>query len=335
MSRAASFELHQIPTHPALRQIPRFVSAVEACARDHALEAPELPADQRERLADLFGPPRPDRLVGHQMVLFWCLVAAHGRSCGLLEREVGAAFMLIQRGVSLIDKVQDGDREHLRRWAELGPGAALNAGITAMVLGMDRLWALEHRLPHGLSAGLRSTLSTHLLRMSAGQHRELLARPDRLPLHDRIEIAGQKATEFALLTELAGLCLGAVQLEGYRAIGHEFALMVQIANDLADLRRPGSSDDLRTGTWNIPLTLLLEALPPESARVLERRLRQPNTSGKSALGLLRQLGLLPLLHERVGLSCTRIEHELAAMPCSGPYLELLKAWFRDMLGAIR
>ena len=281
-------------------ELPSFVAAVEARARQIVAEA-ELPAQQRTLLMRGFRAPKPERVLAHQMAPFYFLVRAHGRPVDALVEEVGAAFMLVQRGVSMIDKVEDDDLdEHAdegESWAALGHAVALNAGITTLVLGIDTLWGLEGQCP-GLAA-LRQRIRHHLLRMSGGQHRELAARGKLLELDARLAIAADKATEFSLLIELAGACVDAEPLSSYRAIGREIAVLIQIVNDLADLLGP-TSDDLRTGTWNIPVTALLFDLEPdECARWLARLEDHAEGEGEAIIRSLYERGLMQTLAEQV------------------------------------
>src|SRR5690349_20803080 len=121
-------------------ELPGFVAAVEGRARLTIAEA-ELPAQQRALLMRGFRAPKPERVLSHQMAPFYFLVRAHGRPVDSLVEEVGAAFMLVQRGVSMIDKVEDDDLDERadegESWAALGHAVALNAGITILVLGID------------------------------------------------------------------------------------------------------------------------------------------------------------------------------------------------------
>ena len=316
--------------HP---ELPRFIEAVELRARQTIAEA-ELPAQQRRLLMRGFHPPAPERVLAHQMAPFYFLIRAHGRPADALAEELGAAFMLVQRGVSMIDKVEDDDLdEHVDQgesWAALGPAVALNAAITTLVLGIDALWALESQCP-GL-AQLRQRTRHHLLRMSGGQHRELIARRELLDLDARLAIAADKATEFSLLLELAGARVDAELLPACRSIGRELAVIVQIVNDLADLLGPGPSDDLRTGTWNIPLTALLCDLElDERQRWLERL---DANQGEAVVRALYERGLMQALAERIEAGRASIHQSVAALPCSGPYQALFLAWVDDLAATL-
>lgn len=310
-------------------ELPSFVDAVETLARRTIAEA-ELPAQQRALLMRSFRAPKPGRVLAHQMAPFYFLIRAHGRPADTLAEEVGAAFMLVQRGVSMIDKVEDDDLdEHAdegESWAELGHAVTLNAGITTMVIGIDALWAVEGRCP-GLAA-LRQRTLHHLMRMSGGQHRELAARGKLLELDARLAIAADKATEFAFLIELAGACVDADALWAYRAIGREIAVLVQIVNDLADLLGP-TSDDLRTGTLNIPVTALLFDLEPEERERWLVRLAN-ETQGEAVVRELYARGLMQSLAERVEIGRATIHQIIEALPCTGPYRGMFLAWVDDL-----
>jgi geranylgeranyl pyrophosphate synthase len=315
-------------------ELPSFIEAVEARARQTVTEA-ELPAQQRALLMRSFRAPKAGRVLAHQMAPFYFLIRAHGRPADALVEEVGAAFMLVQRGVSMIDKVEDDDLdEHAdegESWAALGHAVALNAGITTLVLGIDALWALEARYPR--LAALRQRIRHHLLRMSGGQHRELVARGKLLELDARLAIAADKATEFSLLTELAGVCVDAELLPIYRGIGRELAVLVQIVNDLADLLGPKPSDDLRTGTLNIPVTTLLFDLEPAERERWLARLGQDG-DGDVVVRALYDRGLMQVLAERVEAGRESIHRSIAELPCAGPYRGMFLAWVDDLAAAL-
>lgn len=316
-------------------ELPSFVAAVEARARQTIAEA-ELPAQQRALLMRSFRTPKPGRLLAHQMAPFYFLIRAHGRSADALVEEAGAAFMLVQRGVSMIDKVEDDDLdEHAdegESWAALGHAVALNAGITTLVLGIDALWALEGQSP-GFAA-LRERTRHHLLRMSGGQHRELAARRKLLELDARLAIAADKASEFSLLIELAGACVDADDLPTYRAIGRELAVLIQIVNDLADLLGPKPSDDLRTGTWNIPVTALLFDLELEESERWLARLEAGEVQGDEVVRALYERGLMQELAERVEAGRGSIHSMVESLACTGPYREMFLAWVDDLAAAL-
>lgn len=317
-------------------ELPSFVAAVEVRARRTIAEA-ELPAQQRSLLMRSFRAPAPGRVLAHQMAPFYCLVRAHGRDADALVEEVGAAFMLVQRGVSMIDKVEDDDldtqADEGESWAALGHAVALNAGITTLVLGIDALWGLESRCP-GLES-LRPRTRHHLLRMSGGQHRELVARHKLLELDARLAIAADKASEFALLIELAGACVtvDAEVSPAYRAIGREIAVLVQIVNDLADLLGDKPSDDLRTGTYNIPVTALLFDLEPDERERWLVRLTDAD-AGEAVVQALYERGLMQTLAERVEDGRRSIHERIETLACSGPYREMFLAWVDDLAATL-
>jgi geranylgeranyl pyrophosphate synthase len=320
-------------TDPHL-ELPSFVEAVEARARRTIAEA-ELPAQQRSLLMRSFRAPAPGRVLAHQMAPFYFLIRAHGQPADALAEAAGAAFMLVQRGVSMIDKVEDDDLdEHAddgESWAALGHAVALNAGITTLVLGIDALWALEGQRPG--FAELRQRTRHHLLRMSGGQHRELVARRKLLELDARLAIAADKASEFSLLIELAGACVGAEVNPAYRAIGREIAVLVQIVNDLADLLGQEPSDDLRTGTWNIPVTALLFDLAPAERERWLARLEDTN-AGEAVVRALYERGLMQALAERVEAGRGSIHERIEALPCAGPYRGMFLAWVDDLAATL-
>ena len=100
--------------------------------------------------------------------------------------------------------------------------------------------------------GLRPSLKEHLIRMARGQHRELRSRFNLRSVEAVLAGARDKSAEFSLLMDYAGRCAAHGQDDDRpfeaatpRAVGEDIALVVQIANDLADLFGDAPSDDLQ------------------------------------------------------------------------------------------
>lgn len=94
---------------------------------------------QSEVLEDCFGAVQPSEFVPRLMTPFYFLLRAHGTPLDHTCVTLGSAFVLIQRGVSLIDKVTD--EELSDAWAELGPAVALNSGLPSTRGELDRAMA--------------------------------------------------------------------------------------------------------------------------------------------------------------------------------------------------
>jgi len=322
--------------NPPHRDLPTFVTAVERRAAQVVRNA-NLPRAQSEVLENCFGTPGPGEFIPHLMAPFYFLIRAHGTPVDSRCEALGTAFALVQRGVSLIDKVTD--EELSETWAELGAAVALNSGLTLLVLGIDEVWAAETRNPD--VANLRERLMQHLLCASSGQHRELTSRFRVLPTDERIAVSADKASECSLLIELAGICSeaagaspGRSQLARYRAIGREIGILIQVFNDIADLLGPGSSDDLRTGTWNIPLTTLLNALEPAARARWERTLVRGQGAGKAVIEALYDQGVMASLARRVEQARVLVHEQSVLLPCGGPYLRLFTSWVDDLTSAL-
>lgn len=319
------------PNPPSIDSLCTFVDAVELSAR-HVIERAELDSFQTGLLTARFRPWSAglETPLLHQMSPFYFLVRAKGHLPGPAAVKLGAGFLLIQRFASAIDQVEDDDLAG--EWAEIGHVASINAGLTMFVLGLEQLWACDHEQFDGKSE-LRASLSRNLVRMSRGQSRELRSRGVLLSVADRVQIAIDKSAEFSLLTEFAAICGRNEDIDMFRErrIGDALALMVQVMNDLADLLGDGESDDIRTGTWNIPLTILLHRLEPESQAYWLGRLRSGDAAkGPELAAELFDSGTMAELANLVETHRICVHDAVASAAASGPYSAMFLAWVDDL-----
>ncbi len=310
-----------------------FVTAVDARARE-VVRAAELHDDQTIQLLAEFPDDPTRRVLSRQMAPFYLFVRAHGGRVDAHTVDIGAAFALVQRAVSLVDQVEDDDL--MGNAAQLGAIVTVNSGIAMFLLGIDVLWALEQTGVGG-TRRLRAGLHHHAMRMARGQHREIVARHCLLPLDERIEIAGEKGSEFGLLLEYAAIAASATRDRdamdpaNYRAIGQDLALMVQVVNDVADVLGDRESDDLRTGTWNIPLTAMLETMAIEERADWIERVRLGRLPDRPTLANhLYGSGAMLTAARLVEDARVRFHRAMAASVGDGPFTSMLLAWVDDL-----
>lgn len=164
----------------------------------------------------------------------WCCEAAGGDPD---EAEpVAAAWILLYASAHLFDAVQDGDPPDAW-WRDLDAGVPLNAacGLLAsawsVLLRIDRRWA----------APVRRDFADTVLQMASGQHADLSGGPPSL---DRAwEIAAAKSGAFFALAARSGARIGGAagkSLKYFAEFGANLGLMIQIADDAADLQSPFS-----------------------------------------------------------------------------------------------
>jgi geranylgeranyl pyrophosphate synthase len=271
------------------------------------------------------------KVLAHPLVPFYFAVRAHGMPVGVDAEAIGAGFLLFHRALRLIDDIQDD--ELTGPYAALGSEVAINCGLTLFFLALDTLWAAERE---GLMAGawdLRSSLRLNTLRLSRGQHRDLAGRGQLRKPAAVLDIATEKMAIYSLLIEYAAIYAAAsshrrVDLEPYRVIGDAWAKMQQIVDDVADLFGTSDSQDLRTGTWNVPLTTLLEAIPEDARAQWAARLRAAH---RDEVGrLLYDTKAMARVAAVTEAARIRIHQTFATLPCGGPYLAMLLAWLDDL-----
>lgn len=166
-----------------------------------------------------------------------CCQAAGGNADS--ARSVAAAWACLQAAAHAMDQVEDGDP--LDGWLRgLEAGEVINAAnglvFTAALILQDL-----HRDERARQAAgdICSDFYRSLLRMASGQHRDLTCEaPD---LQFWMEIAEAKSGAFFRLACRSGARLGTedrARIEAYGEYGHHVGLLLQLRDDLADMR-PG------------------------------------------------------------------------------------------------
>jgi geranylgeranyl pyrophosphate synthase len=271
------------------------------------------------------------KILAHTLAPFYFAVRAHGIPVGVDAEAIGAGLLLFNHALCLIDDVQDD--ELTEPYTAMGGAIAINCGLTLFFLALDTLWAAERK---GLTAGawdLRSPLRHTTLRLSRGQHRDLTGRGQLKAPATALAIAAEKAAQGILLMEYVATYAAAsarrrVDLEPYRVIGDAFAQMQQIVNDVADLFGTSDSQDLYTGTWNVPLTMLLATLPEAARTPWAARLRAADRH--EVCRLLYDTKAMAHVAAVTETARRRIHQTFARLPCGGPYLAMLLAWLDDL-----
>lgn len=340
--------------HPAARQFTGLISfsAMMSLPRTHThlisyLDAVDSFVDRTIRQAGLHPEqvglllprqrtplPRTTKVLAHPLAPFYFAVRAHGVPVGVDAEAIGAGFLMFHHALCLIDDVED--NELAGPYAELGGKVAINCGLTLFFLALDALWAAEREGSAAVRWDLHSALRLHAIRLSRGQHRDLTGRGRFRSPTEVLDIAVEKSAICALLMEYAAICAAAAgpsrlrtDLEPYRVIGDALATIQQITDDVADLFGETDSQDLRTGTWNVPLTILLDTVPEEARDQWVARLR--GADKKEVCRLLYDTGAMHQLAAVTEAARIRIHQTLAELPCGGPYLTMLLAWLDDLV----
>ena len=152
--------------------------------------------------------------------------------------EVTLTWLLFYAAADLMDSVQDQD-EPDEWWREQGSGAALAAASGLYFTGSFLLDRLNHKAgtsPPASSVG--AAFYQAFMVMTSGQYRDLIA-PART-LEDYWRLAEAKSGAFFRLACLAGARLGTsdqVALSAYANYGMHLGLLIQVMDDLDDIRR--------------------------------------------------------------------------------------------------
>jgi geranylgeranyl pyrophosphate synthase len=282
---------------------------------------PEYVEAMRLALPDNVVHPEPVRdPVGWAVLPGLCCRAAGGDP-GWAE-PVAAAWFLIYLAAHLFDSIQDQD-EPEPWWRELGVGAAINVASGLVVSGFSVLNDL-YKLPnhHQAAGDVIARFCAMGLQMSSGQHRDLItAQPG---VEEWFEIAEAKSGTFFGLACWAGARLAtddAKRLQGFSEYGSLLGILLQIHDDLDDLRRmkaEGETGLIKGITRSLPVAYALEVCPEEMRNRLLSDLQQVQDTKEAILNLvdlLDQIGAALFLNIQIELCQQRAR---SALDKAGP-----------------
>lgn len=182
----------------------------------------------------------------------WCCEAVGGDPD---EAEpVAAAWILLYASAHLFDAVQDGDLPD-PWWRELGRGVPLNAACALLASA----WSVLLRSDRPWTAPVRQDFADTVLLMASGQHADLSGGP--LSLERAWEIAAAKSGAFFALATRSGARIGGAEagaLEHFAEFGTNLGLMIQVADDAADLQ----SDFADLARSGLPIAYARATAPP-------------------------------------------------------------------------
>ena len=169
---------------------------------------------------------------------------------------VAAAWLLFYSAAAIMDHVEDAEQPD-PWWADLGAGAAINVATGLYFSACLALSELDSWLDDHEAAGqIRSQVLGRFLVMCSGQHLDL-TRPSPT-LEQYWDLARAKSGAFFTLACWAGGAaryFSSESLDGYSQFGEHTGLLVQILDDLEELR------DLEQGHPQGGLSSLAHALP--------------------------------------------------------------------------
>jgi geranylgeranyl pyrophosphate synthase len=203
---------------------------------------------------------------------------------------VAAAWRALHIAAKLLDDVEDGD---------VGPFSPANLDLPRVVnlatgyIAMSNM-ALGHLADDQdptLWPAIQKDFGATILRMADGQHVDLdaTAAPDLDAYMQLIE--AKSGCFFALATRAGARCATADAsiLSVYSAFGHNLGILIQLADDLRELRAPLAQERPFQSRYTLPVVYgLTVASPPEQARLAGWLTRASAGDGEAA-ELARQL----------------------------------------------
>ena len=190
----------------------------------------------------------------------------------------------------------------------IGPaqGQSFDRPVTSVPLSASLSDVEELRAPH-----LACELHRTALRMCIGQHRDLteMSNPGfttfaslSASLDDYWQVAGAKSGSFFAWAARAGAVLGGgteAQVAACAGYGYNMGVLLQLADDWADLGAGQEAGDLALGKRTLPVLYALSVAPPEQqkrlAALLDEAPRSPQAQGEAWQIILSLGGLHYLL----------------------------------------
>jgi geranylgeranyl pyrophosphate synthase len=204
--------------------------------------------------------------------------------------ELALAWLLDYTAAHLMDSVQDGD-EPDAWWVAYGVGVALSA-ITGLLFSASLAlsYLSQHRQTKAYAGETLKEFSQTFLVMGSGQHADLTSQTRTLD--EFWQQAEAKSGAFFSLACRAGARLAgppAHLLTEYAQYGHHLGLLIQITDELEDVRpspesvNPGQRQSF---VRSLPVVYALEVLPAAQAERLSSLLPLVKTNPEVALEAL-------------------------------------------------
>lgn len=172
-----------------------------------------------------------------------CCGAAGGDTEEALD--ISAAWLLFYVAAHIFDNVEDLD-EPEAWYADLGAGAAINAGCGLFFTASLALNELYEQPKHQMAAlEINRAFQQQMMKMSSGQHLDLTL--TEINLDQYWKIAEDKSGAFFELACWAGARLASEDnqhLDSYKQYGKHLGLLLQLLDDLRDIRPPAGGHPL-------------------------------------------------------------------------------------------
>jgi len=240
---------------------------------------------------------RPEQAAGEERLSRWtslpglCCQAAGGDPAW--TDDLTLAWLVFYAAAHLMDSVQDGD-EPDAWWAEAGIGVALSAASGLYFSASQALNALhDNPATRARAIEISQRFNQAFLVMCSGQYADL-TRPTP-SLDEYWTHASAKSGAFFSLACWAGACLAtgdADILAQYDRFGHHLGLLIQIKDDLDDVRSPldaGLPGQKKSFARSLPVIYALQFTSPTYARMLSEYVRAAANDPHAAQEAIRIL----------------------------------------------
>lgn len=256
----------------------------------------------------------------------WVYAAVRG-DCASPEPLTAATFIL-WLSVDLLDALMDGDP--LPGWRGHAP---TEISLAAMTLGsaMAPLALTLLDAPPEIIAAMQQTLFQGLLRMSAGQLRDVRMAGHAEPAIAEVEAAvmGKSGEALAMLAALAAQFAGAdvEQVAAFAEMGRALGTARQLQSDCQDVLAGEHSKDLASGTRTLPIAWRLEGLAEdERSRFLALldEARTEQAARDAVCATLAETGAFAGSAFVIEVYCDRARQALARAGPRGPAIAALQ-----------
>lgn len=187
--------------------------------------------------------------------------------------EISAAWLLLYIAAHIVDDVEDGDlSEEISSLG--GPGSAINVAnglFLSAALSLNKLH--EKDQTNILATQIISDFFETILVMTSGQHRDI--NYQEMTLEQWWQVAEVKSGSFFSLASRCGAQLGfadPIELKGYSDYGFHLGVMLQIIDDIEDLKQFISTEEielLNNLQKSLAVAYALEVLPKVDASHLK------------------------------------------------------------------
>ena len=251
--------------------------------------------------------------------------------------DISAAWLLFYVAAHIFDNIEDLDKPE-NWYAEIGPGAAINAGCGLFFTASLALNELYEQPKHQTAAvEINRAFQQQMMKMSSGQHLDLTL--IEINLDHYWKIAEGKSGAFFELACWTGARLASEDnqhLDSYKQYGKHLGLLLQLLDDLRDIRPsagghplPETGELLHSFAMAYAMTVFPEAqraglldLLANSTQDLEAAQRVLETLQNSGVDLF----LLTEIEKHRRLALQALEN---AHPVS-PYRETLLSMLPDL-----